>query len=108
MTVEKKLSLVVDNFCVQYCSTEDADNCFSALRDKYLITVNMVATVYIRIKLEWDYMHRTITLSIPGYVRKVLHRFQNIMRGFKQYSPHTCAPIQYGQKVQYADPLDAA
>ena len=44
--------LVVDNFCVQYFSTEDADNCFKALRAKYLITVDMAATVYIGIKLE--------------------------------------------------------
>ena len=26
----------------------------------------------------------------------------------KYYSPHTCAPIQYGKKIQYTDPLDAA
>ena len=64
----------------------------------------MAETVYIRIKLEWDYVHRTVTLSIPSYVRKALHRFQHILRGGKEYKPHTCAPIQYGQKVQYADP----
>ena len=27
--------------------------------------------------------------------------------GGKEYSSHICAPIQYGQKIQYADPLDA-
>ena len=43
---------------------------------------------------------------MPSYARKVLHRFQNILRGGKEYSPHTCAPIQYGHKIQYADPLD--
>ena len=68
----------------------------------------MAATVYIRIKLEPDYVHRTVTLSIPSYVHKDLHRLQKILKGGKEYSPHTCAPIQYGQKVQYADPLDAA
>ena len=45
---------------------------------------------------------------MPIYVRKDLHRFQKIMRYDKEYSPHTCAPIKYGQKVQYADPLDSA
>ena len=45
---------------------------------------------------------------MPSYVCKALHRFQHILRGDKEYSPHNCAPIQYGQKVQYADPLDAA
>ena len=68
----------------------------------------MAETVYIGIKLECDYVHRTVTLLVPIDRRKALHRFQHILRGVKQYSPHTCAPIQYGQKVQYADPLDAA
>ena len=26
--------------------------------------------------------------------------------GDKEYSPHICAQFQYGQKIQYADPLD--
>ena len=68
----------------------------------------MTETFYIGIKLEWDYVHITVTLSMPSYVRKALHRFQKIMIGGKEYSPHTCAPIQYGHKFQYADPLDAA
>ena len=68
----------------------------------------MEATVYIVIKLECYYVHRTVILSMPSYVRKALHRFQHILRGGKEYSPHTCAPIQYGQKVQHADPLDAS
>ena len=68
----------------------------------------MASTVYIKIKIEWDYVHRTVTFSIPSYVCKDLHIFQNILRGGKDYSPHTCAPIQYGHKFQYANPLDAA
>ena len=101
-------SLVVNNFCVQYCSTEDAEHFLNALRSKYLITVNMAATVYIGIKIEWEYVHITVTLSMPSNVRKSLHRFQHILRGGKEYPPHTFAPIQYRQKVQYEEPLDVA
>ena len=101
-------SLVVDDFCVQYFSTEDAEHFWNALRAKYLITVNMDATVYIGIKLTWYYVHRTVTLSMPSYVHKALHRLQHILRGGKEYSPHTCDPIQYVQNILYADPLDTA
>ena len=59
---EKQFSLVVDDFYVQYCSTEDSDHFLQALRSKYLITVDMLAIVYIRIKLYWDYVHRTVIL----------------------------------------------
>ena len=68
----------------------------------------MAATFYIRIELEWDYVHRTVTLPMPSYVRKHFYKFHHIIRGGKYYSPHTCTPIQYGQRFQYADPLDAA
>ena len=100
--------LVVDGFCVQYFSTEDADHFLNALRSKYLITVVLEATVYIGIKLTWDYLHRTFILSMPSYFHKSLHIFQNILRGGKEYSPHSCALIQYGQKIQYADLLETA
>ena len=99
---------MVENFCVQYCYTEDDDHFSNSLRAKYLITVVMDETVYIGIKLAWEYVHRTAILSMPSYVHKTLHRFHHILRGSKDYSPHTCAPIQYGQNIQYADPLETA
>ena len=68
----------------------------------------MEATFYIGIHLDWKYVHRTVTFSMPNYVRKDLHRFQNINRFGREYSPHICAPIKYGQKVQYSYLLDAA
>ena len=68
----------------------------------------MSATVYIGIKLKWDFVHRTVTFLMPSYVRKAFHIFQHILKGGKEYLPHTCAPIQYVQKVQYEDPLDTS
>ena len=68
----------------------------------------MGAAVYIGIKLDWDYVHRTVTLSIPKYVRNNLHIFQHIIMGYKEYSHHICSPILYREKIQHADPLDAA
>ena len=55
-----------------------------------------------------DYVPINVTLSMPSYVHKALHIFQHILRGGKEYYPHTCAPIQYGKKIQYVDPLDTA
>ena len=54
-------SLVVNDFCVQYFSTEDAEYFLNTLRAKYLITVDMEATVYIGIEIKLDYVHRTVT-----------------------------------------------
>ena len=65
-------------------------------------------TVYIGIDLDWDYVNRIVALSIPNYVHKALQVFKHIWMGGKEYSPHICASIQYGQKNQYTEPLDAA
>ena len=67
----------------------------------------MEANIYIAINMDWDYVNITVTLFMTNYVRKALHIFQQILMGGKEYSPHICAPIQYGQKIQYDDPLDA-
>ena len=80
---KRLFSIVVDDLCDQYCSTEDADYFFKGLRAKYIITVDMEATVYIGIKLKWDYVHRSVTLSIPSYVRKTFHILQHILIGGK-------------------------
>ena len=62
MRAKKIFILVVEDFFVQYCSTEDANYFFKALRAIYLITVDMVATVYIGNKVEWDYVDRNVIL----------------------------------------------
>ena len=67
----------------------------------------MKVKVYIGIKLDWDYVNRTVIFSMPDYVRKDLHIFQHILMGSKEYSRHIYIPIKYGHKIQYSDPLDA-
>ena len=91
-------SPVVDDFCVQYSSMEDTNYFFNALRAKYLITVDMEATVYIGIKLDWDYVNRTVTLSMPNYACKDLHIFQHILRGGKEYPPLSAPRSNMGIK----------
>ena len=44
--------LVVDGFCVHYSLMEDSDQFLKGTQRKYLITVDMEATVYIGINLD--------------------------------------------------------
>ena len=76
-------SLVVNIFCVQCSSLDDAEHFLNPLRAKDIITVDMEGAVYIGIQLDWDYVHRNVTLSIPNYMRKALHIFQHILMGCK-------------------------
>jgi len=45
-------------------------------------------TLFSGISLTWDYEHRHVTLSMPGYVKKLLHKFNNPTSAMAEDSPH--------------------
>ena len=49
------LSLVVADFAIRYTSMEKVKHLLNTLKDKYTISVNWDASLYIGISLEWDY-----------------------------------------------------
>ena len=55
-------SLVVDDFAIKYTSMEKANHLLNALKDKYTISIDWDASLYIGISLEWDYNKRTLKL----------------------------------------------
>ena len=73
-------------------------------------TAKQVAKIlnYLASNPQAEIQDRNDTFSMPSYVHKSLRIFQHTLRGVKEYSTHTSEPIQYGQKIQYADPLYTA
>ena len=69
-------TMVADDFAIKYTTKENADHLMNALKDKYAILVDWEASLYIGMILEWDYHKRTVTLSIPEYVKKALHKLK--------------------------------
>ena len=65
-------SLVVDDFFVQDSSVEYAGHFLNALKVKYIIIIDMEAKVNIGIKLNWEYVNRTVIFSMPNYDRESL------------------------------------
>ena len=63
----------------------------------------MKGALYCGIKLDWDYNKRTLDISMPGYVQKILQRFQHAVPAQHQDSPHCAPPRKYGAVAQ--DPL---
>jgi hypothetical protein len=62
--------------------------------------------MYCGITMKWDCAERTVDLSMPGYVKAVLHRFQHPYPVRPQHSPHKHQTINYGAKVQFVEPKD--
>ena len=83
-----KFSLVVDDFGVQYTGKEHADHLINAIKKNYEMSVDWQGRLYCGVSLKWDYQQRTVDLSMPGYVKATLHKFQHVAQERNTDAPH--------------------
>ena len=93
-------TLVVDDFGVKYVGKEHFQHLTNALSGLYEITVDETGSKYLGMTLEWDYENRFVDISMPGYVKKALHRFQHAPTKVRN-SPYPAPIPQYGKKQQF-------
>ncbi len=67
-------TLVVDNFWVKYVGKEHADHLIQCIKEMYDLTEDWTGNLYCKIKLNWDYDARTLKISMPGYIKKLLQK----------------------------------
>jgi hypothetical protein len=70
-------SLVVDDFGLNNVSREHAEHLMTCIKKKYNISSDWNGTDYCGLTLEWDYKNRTVDLSMPGYIKSALHKYQH-------------------------------
>lgn len=102
-TNSAQFTLVVDDFGVKYTNIEDAKHLIACINELYSTTIDWEGKVYCGLHLEWDYVKRTVTLSMPEYIKEALIRFGHIFPKRPQHSPHPFTPPQYGAKQQMTD-----
>lgn len=92
-------SLVVDDFGIKYVNKADADHLIETIRRLYELKVDWLGRQYLGVTIEFDNKARTVTLSMPGYIEKILRRFcPDLVRGAA--SPALYIPPVYGSKSQ--------
>ena len=101
-------SLIVDDFGVKYVGEEHAEHLIASLQSLYKITIDWSGTKYCGLTLAWDYDARTCHMSMPGYVKKALERFQHPAPKRPQHSPYAWTAPNYGSAVQYAADEDTS
>jgi len=95
-------ALIVDDFAIKYIGKEHLNHLLCALESKYKITKDEEATQFCGIiSLNWNYRKRSVTLSMPGYIKKLLHKLQYKPATTPEHNPHTYKPPTYGKKVQH-------
>jgi hypothetical protein len=97
---------VVDDFGIKYVNDDDRNHLVGILRKKYKISEDLTGTKYCGLHIDWDYAAGTCDISMPGYIKRALERFQHSHDGTPQHAPQPCETIDYGEKVQYATKPD--
>jgi hypothetical protein len=99
-------SLVVDDFGVKYVGKEHADHLISCLKtETYKLTEDWAGDLYCGISLRWDYAKRQLDISMPGYIKKQLLKYEHIMRRI-QHCPYSPESKRYGADAQSPLPQD--
>ncbi len=85
---------------------EHIDHLIKCIKEKYELTEDWMGDLYCGIKLLWDYNAHTLDISMPGYIKKLLHKYKHKMPKKPQHCPYTPEPKQYGAEAQAPLPAD--
>ena len=93
--------LVVDYFLVNITSEEYAQNLINTLKEKFEITIDWDAKLYIVITLKWWYNLRKFQLSMPNDVPDAIKKIKHIFSGKPQDAPEAHITPKFGKIIQY-------
>ena len=91
---------MVDDFGIKYTNKNVVQHLISCLKMHYGLTEDWTGNLYCGIRLEWNYKTRTLDISMPGYIRKLLQKYKHMMPKTQQHCPLTPPPKQYGAFAQ--------
>jgi hypothetical protein len=98
--------LVVDDFLVKFIDKINAEHLVTTLKSLYEITTDWNCSQYCGLTLDWDYLNRTVDVSMPGYIERALERFQHKKPTRDQHSPSAWITPTYGAASQLSTPSD--
>ena len=101
-------TLVVDDFGVKYLRQEDIDHLINCIRKKYELTEDWDGDLYCGIRRKWDYIARTLDISMPGYIVKQLEKYAHASPPKQQHCPYAPQPKKYGSEAQRPLPPDSS
>jgi hypothetical protein len=101
-----RFTLVVDDFAVAWHKQEDVDHLIHTLTLLYQVKINWLGTKYLGMTIDIDRVARHVTLTMPGYVEKLLRRVRpNGIKG--AHTPAKYTPPNYanpGAQTASIDP----
>jgi hypothetical protein len=100
-------TLVVNDFGVKFVNRADVDHLISSIKKTYTLTEDWTGSLYCGITLEWDYVGRTVDISMPGYIKVKLQKYKHIMPKKLQMCPYSPKLKKFSTKAQAPLPHDS-
>jgi hypothetical protein len=101
--------LVVDDFGIKFRTTAGRDHLLETLRLQYQITVDEAGSQYLGMTIQHNKVAHTISISMPGYIEKVLAKFKHLLTGRGTApTPAIYHAPQYGAAPQQTKQDDSA
>ena len=85
---------------------EHAEHLINCLKEEtYKLMEDWTGNLYCGILLRWDYNAQNLDISMPGYIKKQLLKYEHIVRWI-QHCPHSPEPKKYGAEAKAPLPQD--
>jgi hypothetical protein len=91
----------VDDFGISYTGRDNAEHLMASIKKSYDISSNWTGGAYCGLKIDFDYINGTVDLSMPGYIKAYLHKYQHPSPTRPEHAPHQWNMPVYGAKTQY-------
>jgi hypothetical protein len=82
---------------------EHAEHLKASIEKHYQNSCDWTGSAYCGLKLDWDYKNKFVDLSMPGYIKAALHKFQHPTPTRPNNAPYKWNPPIYGAKPQYIE-----
>ncbi len=78
-TCPLSFTLIVVNFGIKYINSNDVKHLIASLKTTYKLTEDWTGDLYCNVALNWDYVNRTVDISMPGYIKKKLQEYRHLV-----------------------------
>ena len=92
--------LTVNDFGIKYVGKHNAIHLIDTLKKYYEISIDWSGTKYCGLDISWNYPAKSVRISMPQYIPKLLHKLQHPSPTKPQHSPHPHVPIVFGATAQ--------
>jgi hypothetical protein len=91
---------VVHNFGIKYINNNNINHLITSLKTTYKLAEDWTGDLYCEIALDWDYVNKTVDISMPRYIKKKIQDYGHLLPGRMQKCPYSPEPKKFGSNAQ--------